>query len=228
MVIDELFKQKKDSGTTNPYLRAQRAWDFQIMKSYNTLKKWQALALLAMGLLAFSIVYSYVHISQPKLVPYVVTVNPDGDITYKGVIYNQKLSVTDSVVRNYLIRFLTHIRTVSSDVVILKQYLADAYYIAAPDCQRQLTEMIQTTKPFEMLKDKQRRDIKITVFEKVAESTWRCEWIEEIREDGVLTDKLAMSGTFSYLTSFPENEIQAENNPFGLYFSEFYITEKRT
>lgn len=222
-VIGNQLKTPQD-----PYLWAERMWDFQIIKSYNTLKKWQALALILGGLLVFSIVYSYIHISQPKLVPYVVTVNSDGDISYKGIIYNQKLSVTDSVVRNYLIRFLKDVRTVSSDVVVLKQYLSDAYFISAPDCQRQLTEMIQTTKPFEMLRDKKRRDLKISVFEKVAESTWRCEWIEEIREDGVLTDKIVMSGTFSYVTSFPENEIQAENNPFGLYFSEFYITEKRT
>jgi len=237
MSIKEKFKSfkigsnpdvSKVSDDETPYLRAKRMWDFQIMKSYKTLQKWQAVALISISLLSFTIIYSFYHITQPKLIPYVVTVNSDGDVSYKGVIYNQKLTVTDSVVRNYLLRFIKDIRTVSSDVVVLKQYLADAYYIASPDCQRQITEMIQTTKPFEMLRDKKRRDFRITLFGKVTESTWRCEWIEEVREDGVLSDKIAMSGTFTYGTSLPENDIQAENNPFGLYFSEFYITEKRT
>jgi type IV secretory pathway TrbF-like protein len=233
MSIKELFKNKtSDTGKIvdpeNPYLWAQRLWDYQIMKSYNTLKKWQALAIVSMTLLTFAVIFSFYYITQPKLVPYVVTVTPDGEVSYKGVISNQKLTVTDSVVRNYLLRFLRDIRTVSSDVVILKQYLSDAYFISSADCQRQLTQLIQTSQPFEFLKAKKRRDIRITEFGKIAEATWRCEWIEEIREAGVLTDKIVMSGTFTYVTSFPETEIQAEQNPFGLYFSEFYISEKRS
>lgn len=211
----------------NPHLLARREWDFQIGRSSRNLLVWRTIAIVSLFLLSFSTIYSYYHITRPKMVPYVVTVTQEGKVEYKGVIYNQKLTATDSVVRHYLIRFLKDIRTISSDIVVLKQQLADAYHIASPECQRQLTELITETRPFELAQNKTRRDIKITIFEKVAENTWRCEWVEYMRDGGVLTDKVPMSGTFSYITSYPETELEAENNPFGLYFIEFFITEVR-
>jgi len=213
---------------TDSYLFARRTWDFQIARSYRSLLAWRIIAALALVLLTITIFYSYYHISKPKMVPYVITVSEDGSkVDFKGMVKAQKLTVTDSVVRHYIIRFLKDIRTVSTDLVVLKNKLKDAYYITTTDCQRQITEMIGETNPFKMAQEGRRKDIKISVFEKIAESTWRCEWTEYQRQEGVLTDKALLSGTFSYTTAYPENEIEAENNPFGLYFSDFFITEKR-
>jgi type IV secretion system protein TrbF len=165
-------------------------------------------------------------LQKPKLIPYVVQTQGD-QVTFKGVITSTKLPISDAVVRNYLIRFVTHLRTISSDTVVLKKDLRDVYSIATPAAQRQITETISASKPFELSAHDTRDDVQFTLFEKIAEHTWRAEWNEQIRVQGNLKDSLMMVGTFTYTQGFPSTEIEAEQNPFGLYITEFFITQRR-
>ena len=209
------------------FVRGQQAWEFHLVKSLKMLSAWRVTAVISIVCLLFTLIFAFYHASKPKMVPYVVTVTEDGEVDYRGVVHSQSLSVNDAVVRHYLIRFVTNIRMISSDIVVIKKQLVDAYYLSSPNCQRQLTEMIQETKPFEQARDEVRRDVKFVLFEKIAEGSWRCEWIEYVREKGVLIDKTAMSGSFTYTTAYPEDELTAETNPFGFYFTEFFISQKR-
>lgn len=204
----------------------RKEWDFQIARSVGSLKTAWALAIIEAAVILLLVFYMGSYMQKPKLVPYVVTIQGD-QVSFQGVMRSTKLTINDAVVRNYIIRFVSNLRTVSSDTVVLKKNLFDTYQIATPGAQRQISEEIAQTKPFEASNHDIRDDVQFTVFEKIAEKTWRAEWIEQIRQQGNLKDTISMVGTFTYVQGFPETEQQAERNPFGLYISEFFISQRR-
>lgn len=212
---------------TKEIKRARVQWDFQIARYVGSLKIAWALAIISTSCLLISLFYIGSYLQKPKLIPYVVEVQGDV-IQFKGVIHSTKLTVTDAAVQNYLIRFVTNLRSISSDPVVLKERLKDVYSIAAPPAQRQVTEMISQAKPFEQSSHGIRNDVRFTLFEKIAQNTWRAEWIEEVRDQGNLKDTFSMVGTFTYTQGFPSTEIEASQNPFGIYITEFFISQRRS
>jgi type IV secretion system protein VirB5 len=220
-----------DQGNQAKRLRKQikhsrMEWDFQIARSVSSLSVWRALAIIEALSLVVCVISMGSYMQKPKLLPYVVEVK-DEQINFKGMMRSTPLTLNDAVVRNYLLRFVTNLRTISSDLVVLKTNLRDVYTIASTSAQRQITEMIQHDKPFEQSTHGFRRDLQITLFQHETEKTWRVEWIEEIRVQGNLKDTLVMSGTFTYAQGNPSTDIEAEKNPFGLYITEFYISQRR-
>lgn len=221
-------KKARKESQIDPNLWARRTWDYQIIRSYKWTKFLMITTIASIGLSVFSVFFAFSQAEKPKMLPYVVTIEESGDVQFRGMVNARPLEINDAVVRHYLIRFISNLRQVSSDAVVLRESLQDVYRIATSSAQNQLTSLIREEgNPLEMHADELRRDIEINLFEKVSQNTWRVEWIEEIRQQGVLRQSVPMTGTFTYTRSLPETELQAEMNPFGLYFTEFYLSQRR-
>lgn len=211
---------------TKQVKKARLQWDFQIARAVGSLKTAWALAIIEACCLFICLFYIGSYLQKPKLIPYVVEIQGD-QVSFQGVMRSMKLTINDAVVRNYIIRFVTNLRTVSSDIVVLKKDLTDVYSIATPAAERQLTETITQSKPFELSSHEVRVDVQFTLFEKIAERSWRAEWIEQVRQAGNLKDSVSMVGSFTYTQGFPTTDLEAEQNPFGLYFTEFFLSQRR-
>ena len=222
-----MLKKSREKKNRNPYEMARKEWDFQINRSHRAGIFLRLFCVCLLGITIWSLYFTFEHIKKPALVPYVVTINQEGDVEFRGMVESHMITITDAAMRNYIIRFVSDLRNVSTDMVVLKKNLKDAYYISTSSAQRQITELITESNPFQMSQDKQRRDLRFQVFERISEETWRAEWVEEIRDNGVLTDTMLKTGTFSFIDQYPTNEIEAEMNPYGIYFTDFYITDKR-
>jgi len=209
---------------------ARRQWDFVISRSNRTLMVWRTIAILSMASTAIAMWFAFDHISKPNMIPYVVTVDAGtGRVDFRGVVQPRALAVTDAVVRYHLLQFIRATRTVSTDQQITRQFLASAYVLATPQSQRQLTEAIsgRENNPLQLSADGYRRDIDIELYEKTGDRLWRVEWVEEVRQGGQLIDRIGRTGTFSFITALPENEQEAEQNPYGFYIDEFYLATRR-
>ena len=199
--------------------------DIKNLKFKNRIK-WGAILLL-FTLYVGQVIYTNYQLSKPTYRPYVVEIS-GGEIDFRGVVQEQELTVNDAIIRNYLMRFVKNIRSVSSDPVVLKESLKDAYFIASSQCQTELTELILSDNPFDLQESDITVDLKFTFYERLTENTWRVQWDEYYRRDGILQEIVVMAGTFTYFLRYPETEELAEINPFGLYFSDFYIDKART
>lgn len=226
--VNKAVKNKNDIPAAFDIESARREWDKRTGKYLNSLKMWQILAILSISGLMISLYYMGKYIQSPRLLPYVVLEKQDGSVTFQGMLTAQKLTINDAVVQNYLSRFITDLRSISSDVVVLKNNLADLYTIASPNAQRQLTEYINTSKPWLKSAQEIHVDIRFTLFQHVTDKTWLVQWIEEVRDKGMLKESKALSGSFTYTQDIIQTEMQAVKNPTGLFFTEYYITEQRT
>jgi type IV secretory pathway TrbF-like protein len=212
----------------NPYLWARRQWNGGLYSSYRNFHLAVYVAVIGVSL---SMIMSLVAISQatkPKMLPYIIELRDDGTHTFEGMLEYTRLDVNDAVMRNILKRFITNLRTVSTDKVVLQRMLGDAYYVTTESAQNQISDWLRVEKePFTLQESGIRRDVRINFFEPINELTWRVEWEEEIRLNGILQDRRPMTGTFGYVQLPTDNPIVAENNPFGVYLTDYHITEKR-
>ena len=208
------------------YALAKKLWDERRASETGKIRFLQVVVIIQLAIIFIGFFYGAKNLTDQKLIPYVVEVT-ESQVRFAGVLQNKRLSITDAEIIYYLKRFIGNLFTISSDQVVLKTNLSDVYNFTSPACQTQITEYIVSSRPFEKSIAGIRVDVKYTLFERVAEKTWRCEWIEETREKGMLKSQVPKSGTFTYTQDYPQSERQAETNPSGLFFTEYFVTERR-
>jgi len=208
--------------------KAREAWDTWIEKIHGELLTWKVLAiLLSLGLIA-SMIFSGYHFTRPKFIPYVVFVKDNGDVNFKGRIDTNSVSLSSAMIRSYLIRFISDISKVSTDLATHKNNLRDAYYLVTQSGRQILTDYIGEAKSLEKAGEGDIYvDVRFLAFDQLGESTWSVDWREIERKTGVVIGTREMRGTFLYERGEAESIIEAENNPLGIYFSSFDIRERR-
>jgi type IV secretion system protein VirB5 len=208
------------------YHLAKKTWDERTAHTVGRIRFLQMVIILLLAFAAIEAYYILTNISKPKMIPYVVEIN-NNEVRFAGFVQNMQLKATDAEIIFYLKRFITSLFTITSDPVLLKDRLADVYNFIGPSAQIQVTEFIMENQPIEKSATGTRVDIRFSFFEKLSEKTWRCEWLEETRENGNLKSQIVKSGTFTYSQDYPQTELQAENNPSGIFFTEYFVTERR-
>jgi len=207
---------------------ARKSWDNWIYRIHGDFLTWKTLAILLLVLLIVVIFFAGYYFIQPKFIPYVVYVKENGNVEFKGRIETDSIDATNAIIRHYLIRFISDISKVSTDPVAHKNRLIDAYYLVTENGSYFLTEYIKESGILEIANDMNVHvDVRFMGFYELAESTWKVEWQEIIRESGVHVGVRERVGTFVYERSSAESEIDAEKNPVGIYFSSFDIRENR-
>ena len=225
------MSKKKNIELTNDqyYYYGMRGWSLQISRSYKQLKMFQMLSVLGLIGFLFSTYMWMEESSKPKLLPYMYSIDVDGNAKFAGMLSNQKLTVNDALMISTIKNYITLLREVSTDRVILQRNLTKSYFFSNENTQVQITSYIKNeeTSPFALVKTETRRDLRFTHFEKIHEKTWRAEWIESYRVAGNLTGEKRMSGVFTYHQKIPSNQNAAEINPAGIIFEEFNIQPVR-
>ncbi len=206
--------------------KARKEWDDRVGRTSAMMKTWRAMTLFLAASLFVVLFWAGAKLQQPRMIPYVVEINGD-QINFKGVMTPQKMTITEAVAHNYLIRFITNLCSISSDPVALKKNLADCYQITSPQAQIMLTDYIMHNDPLGKCARNITQDVRITLLAKEAEHTWRVEWIQETRDKGMLAAQTQMVATLTYDQGFPQTPEQADVNPAGWFFTQFFITERK-
>jgi type IV secretion system protein VirB5 len=213
-------------GAAKYYALAKQTWDERTAHTVGRIRFLQAVIVLLLSVCLLEAYYIFTNIGKPKMIPYFVEIN-NNEVRFAGFIQNRQLTATDAEIIFYLKRFITNLFTISSDPVLLKDRLADVYNFTGPSAQAQVTEFIIAHQPLEKSAAGLRADIRFSLFERLSEKTWRCEWLEETREQGMIKAQTVKSGTFTYTQEYPQTELQAEANPSGIFITEYFVAERR-
>ena len=191
-----------------------------LAQAYN----WRLAALFALGL-AFVALLGTVYLGvQPKAVPHIVQIDRLGAPTYLGPVGQsvREWKPTDAVLKYHLRRFITDTRTVSSDVVVMKRYWADAYTLITGNAANHLTAFAQETNPIKRGED-ERVTVDVKSMVQLSADTWQVDWVENGWDKGGLeTATSVWRGVFRVLVRVPETEEQLATNPIGLFIDEFH------
>ena len=218
-------KPPEKISDSRQYALAKQAWD---ERQAHTVGRIRFLQILVVVLTSLSCALTYALVAKKNYayIPYVIEIN-NNEVRFAGFVEQRQLRATDAEIIFYIRRFVGNLFGITSDQVLLKDRLADVYNFIGPMAQTQVTESILQNQPLEKSAAGLRVDIRFNLFERLTEHTWRCEWLEETRDRGVLQTQVIKAGTFTYSQDYPQTQLQAETNPSGIFFTEFYVTERR-
>jgi len=198
-----------------PYQRAEQVWDERIGSARVQAKNWRLMAFGSLGLsgiLAASVIYQS---TQSHIVPYVVKVDKFGEAqAVAPAIANYKPS--DGEVAWFLARFITDVRSLSSDSVIARRNWLDAYGFTTNHGAAFLNQYAQEHDPFKGIGERT-VSVQVTSVVRVSDNSFQVKWTERAYDHNALASTEHWTGILTVITRPPTTTEALRKNPLGLY-----------
>ena len=198
-----------------PYQRAEQIWDERIGSARVQAKNWRLMAfgclVLSAGLAA-SVVWQS---NQSRIVPYVVEVDKLGEAqAVAPAIANYKPS--DGETAWFLAKFITDVRSLSSDPVIARKNWLEAYDYTTNHGAAYLNQFAQTHDPFKDIGERT-VSVQITSVVRVSGESFQVKWIEQHFDHDAVSSTEHWTGILTILTKPPTTAEVLRKNPLGIY-----------
>lgn len=198
-----------------PYQRAGQVWDERLGASRVQARNWRLAAfgsLALSGAMAAGLLWQA---SQSSITPYVVEVTRTGDVRAVGAA-TEAYVPTDAQIANHLARFITDVRSLALDPVVVRQNWLEAYDYATDRGAAVLNEYARAADPFGKV-GKQSVAVEVTSVVRASPGSFQIRWIERRYENGALSGTDRWTAILSIVLQPPRSEAQLRKNPLGIY-----------
>ncbi len=198
-----------------PYQRAGQLWDERIGSARVQARSWRLIAFGCLGLttvLSGGLLWQSL---QSRVVPYVVEVDRLGEaraVSPAEAGYHP----TDPQVAWFLSRFITDVRSVSLDPVLMRQEWLSAYDFTTKRGAVFLGDYARTADPFGHVGEKT-VSVQVTSVVRASDRSFQVKWIETAYERGNQTGTSHWTAILTVLLSPPSSADTLRRNPLGLY-----------
>ena len=198
-----------------PYQHAGQIWDERIGSARAQAKNWRLVSFGTLGLallLGGGVLWQA---SQSRVTPYVVQVDKFGAVQAVGPAI-QNYSPTDAEIAWYLSRFVTDVRSLSLDPVVVRRSWLEAYDYATDHGALFLNQYAQANDPFKAVGERT-VSVQITSVVRVSDNSFQVKWIEQTFEHDALARTEHWTAILSVVTKQPTTAEILNKNPLGLY-----------
>ncbi|MFA4994134.1 MAG: conjugal transfer protein TrbF [Bdellovibrionales bacterium] len=198
-----------------PYQKAEQLWDERIGSARVQAKNWR---LMAFGCFCLSVGLSGVLVwqsMQSLVVPYVVEVDKFGE-AHAVAPAIQNYQPADAQVAWHLARFITNVRSISIDPIIVRQDWLAAYDFATDKAALYLNDYAKKNDPFAQIGTRS-VSVQITSVVRASDTSFQVKWIEQVFERGTLSRTEHWTAILSVVTQPPRTAEQLRKNPLGLF-----------
>ena len=206
-------------GTTpepvTPYQRAAQMWDERIGSARVQARNWR---LMSFGCLALSVGLSgglLWQSMQSRVVPYVVEVDRFGEARAVAPAI-QNYRPADAQIAWHLGRFITNVRSVSTDPVLVRQNWLAAYDFATDRAALFLNEYARTNDPFSAIGTRS-VSVQVTSVVRASDSSFQVKWTEQVFERGSLAGTTRWTAILTVVIQPPHTADALRKNPLGLF-----------
>ncbi|WP_084399024.1 conjugal transfer protein TrbF [Henriciella aquimarina] len=198
-----------------PYQKAGQVWDERIGSARVQAKNWRLMALGCLGL-AFATSGALIWRSlQSTVTPYVVEIDQTGAARAVAPAM-ERYEPTDAQIAHHLANFITHVRGLSTDPVVVRESWLKAYDFVTDKASVTLNEYAQANDPFADVGRKS-RTVEVVSVVRVSDDSFQARWVEKTFENGALTTSQRFTGLFSVVRQVPTDAATLRANPLGLY-----------
>lgn len=197
-----------------PYQRAGQVWDERIGSARVQARNWRLMAfgglLLSTGLSGGLLWQSM----QSRVVPYVVEVDKLGEaraVAPVGEGYNP----TDPQIAWHLGRFISNVRSVSLDPVLMRQNWLSAYDFVTERGARFLNEYARSAQPFAQVGDRT-VSVQVTSVVRASDRSFQVKWVETAYARGSLAGTSRWTAILVVQVKQPGSADELRKNPLGL------------
>ena len=198
-----------------PYQRAGQIWDERIGSARVQARNWRLIAFGCLGLttaLSGGLLWQSL---QSRVVPYVVEVDRLGEaraVTPAEAGYHP----TDPQIAWFLSRFITDVRSVSLDPVLMRQAWLSAYDFTTKRGAVFLGDYARTADPFGHVGDKT-VSIQVTSVVRASDRSFQVKWTETAYERGAQAGTSHWTAIITVVLAPPSSADTLRKNPLGLY-----------
>jgi type IV secretion system protein VirB5 len=198
-----------------PYQRAGQLWDDRIGSARVQARNWR---LASFGSISLALVLGAGMIwlaSQSRVTPYVVQVDKFGAVQAIGPA-TQNYTPTDAEIAWYLARFVTDVRSLSLDPVVVRRNWLEAYDYATDHGAIFLNQYAQANDPFKAVGERT-VSVQISSVVRVSDGSFQVKWIEQTFEHDALARTEHWTAILSIVIKQPTTAEILKKNPLGLY-----------
>ena len=200
---------------TTPYQRAAQVWDDRIGSARVQARNWRLMAFGALALtlaLGGALVWQSV---QSRVTPYVVQVDKFGAVQAVAPAV-QNYVPSDAEIAWYLGRFITDVRSLSSDPVVVRRNWLEAYDYTTDRGAMALNEFARGNDPFKAI-GQRTISVQITSVVRVSDKSFQVKWTEQVFEHGAAVKTERWTSILTITMKTPSTAEILKRNPLGLY-----------
>ena len=198
-----------------PYQRAGQLWDERIGSARVQARSWRLMAFGCLFLTAGTSAALAWQSLQSRVVPYVVEVDRLGEARAVQAA-NVDYRPSDPQVAWHLARFITNIRSVSLDPVLMRRDWLDAYDFATRRGAQFLGEYARAASPFAQVGERT-VSVQVTSVVRASDKSFQVKWTETIFERGAQSGTSRWTAILTITTKAPANADMLRKNPLGIY-----------
>lgn len=200
---------------TTPYQKAAQVWDERIGLARVQARNWR---LMAFGCLTLSfglgggLVWQS---SQSRVTPYVVEVDKLGGVEAVGPAI-RPYQPTDAEIAYHLARFITDVRSLPIDPIVVRRNWLEAYDYATARAANVLNEYARENDPFKSVGEKS-VTADVTSVVRASDSSFQVKWTEQAYDHGTLARTDRYTAILSVVIQQPRDADTVRKNPLGIY-----------
>lgn len=198
-----------------PYQRAAQVWDERLGSARVQARNWRLMALGGLGLsiaLSAGLLWQSM---QSRVVPYVVAVDRLGEARAVAPA-ERDYRPTDPQIAWFLARFVTDVRSISLDPVLMRRDWLSAYDFATSRGARFLNAYARDSNPFGEIGTRT-VSIQVTSVVRASDRSFEVKWTETEYERGTPAGTSHWTAMISVVERPPSSAETLSRNPLGLY-----------
>ena len=198
-----------------PYQSAAQVWDERIGSARVQAKNWRLMAfgcLVLALLMAGGLVWRS---AQSIVTPYVVEVDQAGQVRTVGEAATP-YRPNDAQIAYHLAQFVTLVRSLSIDPIVVRQNWLDAYDYTTDRGAAVLNEYARAHDPFVRV-GKESATVQITSVVRASDTSFNVRWTEQHFVNGALASTERWNAVISTVLQTPRTEQRLRKNPLGIY-----------
>jgi len=198
-----------------PYQKAGQIEDRRLGRANARGNRWCLAFCAAMGLAALSTSGLIYQSAQASIVPWVVEVDETGAVKASGPA-ETNFKPSDAQIAHQLARFITNVRSVSIDPVVLRENWLSAYNFATDQAALTLNTYANENDPFADIGQRS-VTVDITSIVRSSDDSFEVRWREKSFRGGAHLTTQTFTASLSIITIPPTDAETLHRNPLGLY-----------
>lgn len=200
-----------------PYRAAQQCWDDRIGNARVQAANWRLMAFACFGLtLAMSVALIWKS-TRSTVTPYVVEVSQLGEVRAVGAA-DETYRPTDAQIANHLTRFMTDVRSLSIDPIVVRKNWLEAYDFVSDRGAVVLNDYARASDPFGRIGEMS-VSVEVTSVVRASDTSFQIRWIERTYANSALVTTDRWTAIASIVVRPPRDEQRLRRNPLGLYIN---------
>lgn len=198
-----------------PFQRAGQLWDERIGSARVQARNWRLMAFGSLILSAGLASGMGWQASQSRVTPYVVEVDRLGEARAVSPA-EVGAQPTDPQIAWHLARFVTDIRSVSLDPVLMRRDWLSAYDFVTKRGAQTLDSYARANDPFARIGDRT-VSVDVTSVVRASDRSFQVKWTEQAFERGTPVGTSRWTGIITTISKTPKSADVLRKNPLGIY-----------